>query len=221
MEGTIKKLLIGTGVLMSATVALLPLTGHAITSSGPYGCGTDVDPSTGKVKECANDDGSTVVNVNVRPTLALKVKGSAADCTEGKECETYDGSVVEIYPYRVETGEFGVSLRSARPYTVSLSADEPSLVNNENENFAIRPSVDIQNGGKPGWGVKKLNADKTPVEAYSRISYDPIVFFDSGTNVSDTYSDVKFPFGVYVNQDTPTGIYSTEVTITAAVKSAS
>lgn len=227
MEGKIKKLLLVTGAAMSSAVALLPLTSYAAqTVTGPITGVSDTGYAHGYAcndaqagNECANDNGATVYTVNVHPTLALKVKGANEDCKVTDEaCEVTDGSVVTMYPYTlVEDGRFGVELRSAMPYTVSLSAEEPSLVNVDDEAFSIRPRADIATG-KNGWGVKKLNADKTPQDAYSAVGNQPTVFFDSGTNVSDDYSQVEFPFGVSVTDSIPQGTYRTEVTITAATK---
>lgn len=202
MEGKIKKLLLATGSLMSAAVALVPLTSYAapqklVGIDGKYAYGAQCD-DTQPGNECARSDGNTTtVNVNVKSILSLDAVAS---------------ETIHVAPEMKAKGTLSATVRSAKPYTIELSAAEPSLVNVEDDSFAIRPKSDIVLGTN-GWGIKKADAGENE---YTAISTTPQVFFDGGPHDESTQTD--FEIGVAVSNSLPQGTYATDVTVTASVK---
>lgn len=201
MEKTIKKLLVATGLIASAAVALLPLTSYAAqTVSGPlyangYAC-NDAQPGN----ECAratNTNGPTTVTVNVKPLLSI-------DATSG-------GDVIQAYPDTVRSGKLSAQIRSAVPFTVSLSAEVPYLQNEEVNEYVI-PAKSTIEAGKSGWGIKKFGV----TDAYTALTTRPEVFYEGPAQDEPEWID--FEVGVSAGSRLPQGIYSTTVTITAAVK---
>lgn len=197
MEGKIQKLLVAGSLLMGAAVALIPLTSYA--TDGPYP--TDGDKyapgyECDKQGTCANGEGSTVVYINVDDILSL-------DAASG-------GDVIRVVPDMASTGTFSAQVRSAKAYTISLSADNPYLVNQADDIYVI-PSRTTVGVGNTAWGIKKYNADE-----YSAITTTPEVFFEGGPHDESTVTE--FEIGVSVTSNVPQGTYVTDVTVTAAVK---
>lgn len=192
MERTVRKLLALTGIFIGAAVALTPLTTYA-DSYGDF------------IKDKTSANGSSTVYVNVDTVLSL-------DAANG-------GDTIEAFPDMVRTGQFNVQVRSAMPYTISLSADQTELAD-EDDTFFIPARSEIT-AGKVGWGIRK--ADQT--EGYTAVQTTPQVFFDStvsdngtNTNVADESTWHAFEIGVAINSKIPQGTYITDVTVTAAVK---
>lgn len=196
MERKIQKLLVVTGLFMGAAVALSPLTTYAAYDKSTF------DASMQQQKDFysaeTNTNGSTVVNVDVDTVLSL-------DAANG-------GYTIQAFPDMISKGEFNVQVRSAVPYTISLSADDTNL-SDSSESFFI-PASDKVTAGKVGWGIRAADQE----EGYTAVSTTPKVFFDSGTGVADESTWTKFEVGVAVNSKVPQGIYTTDVTVTAAVK---
>lgn len=210
MEKIIQKLLAITGIFIGAAVALTPLTTYADSAScRPAGAPADPD----EVIDINNSDyaaqqnqGSTNVCVYVDTVLSL-------DAANG-------GDKITMYPDMVRTGQFNVQVRSAMPYTISLSAEEPELKEVETESYFIPARSEIV-AGKVGWGIRKAGQ----TEGYTAVATVPQVFFDStvndngtGTDVADKSTWTSFEIGVSVTDKVPQGTYATEVTVTAAVK---
>lgn len=206
MEGKIKKLLLVTGSVMSATVALLPLTSYASTTqpvTGPvpgiseqgYAHGYACDDSQAGNK-CVNDQGTTTYTVNVAPILSI-------DAASG-------GDVIHVEPNLARTGTLSADVRSAKEYTISLSAEVPYLTNVEDDTFSIPSRSEIA-PGKTAWGIKKYGEN-----TYTAITQTPQVFFTGGPH--DTTTTTEFEIGVSVSDRLPQGTYATDVTITAAIK---
>jgi hypothetical protein len=125
-----------------------------------------------------------------------------------------------MYPDMIRTGQFNVQVRSAMPYTISLSAEEPELKEVTTESYFIPARSEIA-AGKVGWGIRKASQ----TEGYTAVATVPQVFFDSTTDDNGTGTDVAdlstwhaFEIGVSVTDKVPQGTYATEVTVTAAVK---
>lgn len=209
MERKIKKLLVATGAVMSAAVAILPLTSYAYevdptTYSTPtsgfthgYGCNDElVDAEGNQTNPCAKSGGNSMaVNVNVDPSLEIDVVANDA--------------TIELEPNTMRTGTFTTNVRSAKSYTISLSGN-PTLTNADDESFGI-PAKDVLEIGKSGWGIKKPGD-----ENYTALSQVPAVFFEG--NPSGDGVDTDFEIGVSASAILPEGVYSTEVTVTAAFK---
>lgn len=210
MEKTIQKLLVLTGIFIGAAVALTPLTTYADSSScRPAGAPADpdevIDVNTADYAENGNQN-NTNVCVYVDTVLSL-------DAANG-------GDKITMYPDMVRTGQFNVQVRSAMPYTISLSAEEPELKEVTTESYFIPARSEIV-AGKVGWGIRKASQ----TEGYTAVATVPQVFFDSTTDDNGTGTDVAdlstwhaFEIGVSVTDKVPQGTYATEVTVTAAVK---
>lgn len=208
MERKIKQALILSGAFMGAAVALLPLTSYAdtteLTSPGAA-CRTDEDqdplkyPTTEFCKTTSTPNGTTHVEVTVEDVIALDLEATA-------------GTEISAYPGLLKTGTFPVRVRSALPYTISLSAEETNLIDEAEPNHMIPARNGIE-AGSLGWGIKKNGED-----AYSAIRQNPVVFFDSGTGVADDFTTTEFDVGVAVTDATAQGTYSTTVNVLAAVK---
>lgn len=192
MERKIKQALFLTGAFVSAAVAFMPLTTYAV----------DPDCKTGEILKdgvCVPyANGGTAVEVKIEDLLSLDAAGS--------------DTVIPAYPNFLRTGNFPVTVRSAVPYTISLSADDTNLTDVADPNHMIPARSNITEG-QLGWGIKKDGAD-----VYTAIRQNPQVFFDSGTNVADEAITTNFEVGVAVTDTTAQGTYSTEVTVTAAIK---
>lgn len=269
MEKVVGKLLVATGLLISGSVALLPLTSHAMTNvGGVFDCNGVTNPTGGNAtsvasgvktpagsyapKECAtatytpnmvtqtdeegnpikdengNDqmvdantqDGTTQVNVNVKDVIAMDVTNPAG--ADGRiEDAGADGTKIIAFPDMVSHGRIYANVRSARPYTISLSADTPYLTNVDDDSFII-PARDNPTVGKSGWGVAtgfqgSFSAVDFDAQDYKALTSTPTVFYDSET-ADDEITTTNFPLAVSVSSQLPQGTYSTEVTVTASVK---
>lgn len=213
MEKIIQKLLVLTGVFIGAAVALTPITTYADSSNcRPAGSPADPDevidvsdPNNIDFVENGNQ-GNTNVCIYVDTVLSL-------DAADG-------GDKITMFPDMIRTGEFHVQVRSAMPYTISLSAEEPELKHVDTESYFIPARSEIT-AGKVGWGIRKASQ----TEGYTAVATVPQVFFDSevddngtGTHVADVSTLHTFEIGVSITDKVPQGIYETEVTVTAAVK---
>lgn len=149
----------------------------------------------------ANDSGNTIVNVNVDGVLEITAMSS---------------DVIMAFPDVISNGTLDVTVRSAMPYTISLSAEDTFLTDETESHFIpARSELTI---GKVGWGIKKVASDNSAAEAYTAIQDTPVVFYDSDEAVADDGFMTQFPIGVTVNNNTPRGTYTTTVTALAAIK---
>ena len=104
MEAKVKKLLVVSGVIASAAVALVPMTSYA-----SYKELTATPPSTA---------GSTKVSVNINDYISLDAASA--------------GDTILVSSNEVGTGKISASVSSTRDYTISLKAKtNPSLVNTD------------------------------------------------------------------------------------------
>ncbi len=236
MENVVGKLLVATGLLISGSVAFLPLTSHATSNTGNiFDCGGTASSAAGaeKPKECAtatynnlkadgtvddtkSSDGSTQINVTVQDVLAFDAE-DAAGFSDDKE-----NAKITAFPGMVKYGRIYANVRSAKPYTISLSATNDTFLTNADESGFIparaNPGADKS---KSGWGIADglqqgidtINFDSL---TYKAITNTPEVFYDGGAN--DDYTVTNFPVAVTANDKIPQGTYTGEVTITAAVK---
>lgn len=199
MEKMVKKLLVATGLIASAAVALMPLTSYAAqTVTGPlyangYACN---DAQSGNECARANSDDMTVT-VNVKPVLSI-------DATSG-------GNLIQVNPDMIGHGTLSAQIRSAMDFTVSLSAEVPYLQNDENAEYIIPANSTIE-VGKSAWGIKKIGE----TEQYTALTSTPTVFYTGPAQDEPEWID--FEVGVSAGPKLPQGFYSTTVTITAAVQ---
>lgn len=235
MERKIKHLLVLVGILMSSAAALIPLTSYAAktapfvctgnsTSVLPNGGGTGTAEGNGYGDEigvtdfanhCPTITASAQVDVNVYDALVLSVETNP--------------DAIEVYPNDYNTGSMAVLVyvRTNKNYTLSMSANQPYLFENQKEEIAIPPRAgDLQNfveDDLAGWGIR-VHRDDDSTDGYEAISYLPKVFYTSDDELkedSDNQSDFErtttFDVGVAVSSRIPAGTYSTEVKVTAAV----
>lgn len=200
MEKMVKKLLVATGLIASAAVALMPLTSYAaqtVVNQAPFANGYACnDAQSGN--ECARaEDGPTVVTVNVKPVLSI-------DATSG-------GHLIQVNPDMIGRGTLSAQIRSAMNFTVSLSAEVPYLQNEENSEYII-PANNTIEVGKSAWGIKKIG----DTDEYTALTSTPAVFYTGPAQDNPEWID--FEVGVSAGPKLPQGFYSTTVTITAAVQ---
>lgn len=228
MERKLTKLLIATGVVVSASVSMLPLTSYAATvgTVAPvntiYNCGTGKPGTVAcdsvseqdlyEVDEDGNETpagtGPTVVTVNVDSVLSLDAvsTGNYSDVDN-----TVDGKAIQVYPDVInEKGALIAKVRSALPYTIMLSAEVPALYSELEDGYSI-PARSTLTKGQNGWSIKNLISNE-----YAAITQTPTVFYDGGPH--DESTDTVFPIGVSISANVPRGVYSTDVTVTATVK---
>lgn len=217
MEKTVKKLLVATGLIASAAVALLPLTSYAVATgaNSDYFC----DQNASSSNPCARAEqtnGSTQVTVNVDSVIAIDAV-SLTCSGDSDTCVDVDANTkaIQAYPGTVRTGTLTTSVRSAKPFTISISAEEPYLKSYDDSGDMtgyIIPSSNAIDGQHNGWGIQKNGAADGE---YSSITTHPTVFLTSDVP-QDEFGDFNFKVGVSVKDNVPQGLYSTEVTITAA-----
>lgn len=146
----------------------------------------------------SSDTGNTVVNVNVDGVLAIDAMAS-------------DHTIYASPDMVNEGGLLNVTVRSAMPYTISLSAEDTFLTDETESHFI--PARSELKVGSVGWGIKKVSEDQ-----YTAIQNSPVVFYDSGEAVADDGAETQFPIGVAINSNTPQGVYTTTIKAIAAVK---
>ncbi len=203
MENKVKKLLIGTGVLMSVLVAATPLTSYVSATNFSFPCvefGKPGDPDYHK--ECENpasDNGRTKVNLNVNSLLVLDA--ASADR-------------ITANPSTTATGNISATVRSSRNYTISLSAEHTSLQHDSGDGYLI-PANSTLTPGTNAWGIKMAEATD-----YTAITKNPVVFYEgAATPITEgSGRQTDFKVGVTVSPNLPAGTYSTAVTVTAAIK---
>lgn len=217
MEKTVKKLLVATGLIASAAVALLPLTSYAAQygANSEYFCSQDASSDNPCARSNQNN-GSTQVTVNVDTVLAIDAV-SLTCSGDNDTCIDVDANskAIQAYPGLVRTGTLTTSIRSAKPFTISISAEDPYLKGYDDSGdftgFVI-PSSNSVAQGQNGWGIQKQGAADG---VFSNITTQPTVFLTSDVP-QDEFGDFNFKVGVSVKDNVPQGLYSTEVTITAA-----
>lgn len=241
MEKTVKKLLVATGLVTCAAVALLPLTSYAVEAVPGMGAAAQLPPNSDYFCDtlqagenfCASaitqqnavdadgnptgNAGPTIVTVNVDTVLAidavsLTCVGENDTCVNtGKDSDGNDVKAIQAYPGMVRTGALTARVRSAKPFTISISAEDPYLkgydASGDFTGYVI-PSSSLVDGAHNGWGIQKDGA-------YTGVTSRPTVFLTSETP-QDEFGNFNFEVGVSATDTIPQGLYSTEVTVTAA-----
>lgn len=218
MERKIAKLLALTGIVIGAAVAFMPTNTHAaeIWSCDPSNPSTKtVTDSTGRVWG-VEDLGAWQPG----DPLDVPVGGCASMTSDPKQVkvtiksqislDAVNGVVINAVPYSIETGNLSATVSSTHPYTISLSATQPNLVNTKDSTLTI-PAMDNFTKNNIAWGIKKQDAT-----SYSAITPTPTVFFTNANNGNSIVTN--FEVGVAVTNQTTPGTYQTDVTVTAAIK---
>lgn len=144
MERKIKQLLLVTGSVLSAAVALVPMSSYAAYSD------FDQSPDT---------SGNTAVKVNVLNSISLDAASA--------------GSTVNVSPETVGTGTISASVSSTAAYTISLKAvSNANLVNKSNSSATIPAGTNVR-AGNSAWGIKKPGASTyTALTTSSQVFYN-------------------------------------------------
>lgn len=212
MERKIQKLLVVAGALMSVSVALLPLTSYAAITDPEYSYGYECNQNLPQNHCASGNAGPTTVTVDVKPAIqmynAIFDNGNAE--LDPNDPDSATSGSIQVYPDTVRTGRLAVDVRSALPFTITLSAAHPYLANAEDDSFIIPARAEIT-VGKSGWGIKKSGA-----EGYTALTTTEQVFYDSTAN--NVAQWINFEVGVAASPNIPQGTYSTEVTVTAVSK---
>lgn len=198
MEKTIKKLLLVAGVVVGGLVALTPLTSYAVTVPDAYfDCFQYGDAADAEVRcpDPISKQGNAVVNLNIETLI---------------EMDVVSGDPIDAQSNMIASGEISATVRSSREYTISLSADQPSLTHDTNTSYTIPAANDLQ-AGTNGWGVKKDGED-----GYTALTSSPQVFYEGLSSIDGRQTDLEI--GVATSPSLPAGTYSTVVTVTATAK---
>lgn len=201
MEKMIRNLLGVTGVIISASVVGLPLM-STYAAPQTFIC-PDGTEGVGPLSCEASDEAESNMRVNVERVISLDAVAT--------------GGIVKVAPEAAETGTISATVSSNAPFTVSLSAAQPGLANDD-KSFTIPASATVQ-AGNNAWGIKKVtetNGTFANATNYTAITTTPEVFYESADSASG--KKIDFEAGVSIDSQVPSGIYSTEVTVTAAVK---
>lgn len=160
-----------------------------LTSYASYKELTATPPSAG---------GSTNVSVNIKDYISLDA--ASADDT------------IFVSSNAVGTGKISASVSSVRDYTISLKAkSNPSLVNAD-KTYSISAGTNVQ-AGRTAWGIKKQNAS-----TYSALSTTSQIYYTGAGAGEGNSIKTDFEVGVSVDANVPSGDYSTEIEVLAAVK---
>lgn len=144
MERKIKQLLLVTGSIMSAAIALVPMASYASYSE------FDQKPST---------NGNTAVKVNVLDSISLDAASA--------------GDTIVVASDTIGTGKISASVSSTAAYTISLkSVGSSNLVNKTNSSATIPAGTNISVGNS-AWGIKKPAASSyTALTTTSQVFYN-------------------------------------------------
>lgn len=164
-----------------------------------------------------SSDGNTVVCVNVDTVLSLDFANIIpTNKDDGSDLGDY-GDPIEIFPGMTGTGRLDVKVRSAKNYSILLSAEEPHLYN-ELHDASIPSVANPEYGKNNGWGIKNPIKDE-----FSAIKQYPVVFYNGVP--TDTVADnengrvtTSFPINVAVSPKLPQDTYSTDITVTATTR---
>lgn len=214
MERAIRKLCVATGVLISATVAMLPLSSYAAPQTVVTDTSTTCTDDTISSKNPINVNCNRSIDViyNVLPAIEIT---AVSGITESE--------AIMLSPTEVRTGNFSATVTSNTGYTLSLSSledsvDGPYMKNNN----AAGPCTDAENknncipalaggatltGGTAGWGVNY------GAGAYQGLTTDLVEYYRSDTIAKG--ETITFGVGIAAAPNLTQGIYQGTVVITA------
>lgn len=215
MESVAKKLFVGTGLVLSAAIAMIPLTSYAAVVTEVGGAGT---PDS--YKHCYDDnlsnDGSPVtvacekgidVAFNVMPTITIDAL--AAPGVEGSA-----GPIV-LSPTVIREGQITATVIANSQYSLSLSADHGlTAMQHETNKDALIPASNDLVGGTAGWGIKTSGTTEGE-GTYAAITDTPVPYFNSTTTTPVSGATHAFTVGVAASPNLPSGIYQATVVVTA------
>lgn len=174
---------------------ILTTTGLAI------GAIVALTPLSALAADQVSQSGEVDVTVNVKTAIVL-------DAATGT-------SMITPTINTIGTGSISAKVTSTGIYTISLSSSAPALQHKTVSSASI-PSIDNVVPGTAGWGVKKKTSATSDASNYSAVTSTPTVFYTSSAPAAA--ATTVFSVGVGASPITPAGDYSTNVTITAALK---
>lgn len=212
MERKIAKLLVFSGVVVSAAVALTPLTSYAIVNQHGYNC-DKTNPSSQTISDPDNPTANKTLGVMDDTTggcasLNTGAKKVAVTINSSISIDSASGTTINMTPHVLGTGNISATVTSTHPYTISLSSSQPNLTNTTNGALNI-PARSSFTKDDNGWGIKKSGESD-----YTALTGIATEYYRSTTPATDAQTD--FEVGVAVNEDTAPGTYQTDVKITAA-----
>lgn len=217
MESVAKKLFVGTGLVLSAAMAMIPLTSYAAVITEEGGKGT---PNS--YRHCYDDNlsngGSPVtvpcekgvqVAFNVMPTITIDAL--AAPGVEGSA-----GPIV-LSPTVIREGQITATVIANSKYSLSLSADHGiTAMQHETNKDALIPASSNLVGGTAGWGIKTSGTTEGE-GTYAAITDTPVPYVNpEDTSITPTGGTTHaFTVGVAASPNLPSGIYQATVVVTA------
>lgn len=191
LESIVKKLFLGGTLMVALAVSMMTVGTYAADQT----CTGASCATTGVTSQ-------TKFSLTVDKVLTISTNPSSAEIT--------------AIPNQVATGTLSVGVQTNSPYTISLSATQPNLVNTVDNTQVIRASSNVS-GTDNTWGIKKMSAANAPTGNYVALTSGNATFLDS-TTAAPAGQTSNFEIGVGTTATLPDGTYSTTVTVTAAVK---
>ncbi len=227
MERKITKLLVSTGIVMAAAVSMIPLTSYAavipnVAGHGIYNCGGPDNPcaSSADSEYTYTDEEGNVITLPSEAGVSVKIDSILSLDAASTKME----GVIPAYPDMIKNNFLDVKVRSAKEYTISISAEDPLLTMEGNEVMIIRPKSGIEAAGTYGWGIKKKISQDADANTYSAVSSNSETFFTGqptdtiSSHDEQNFVTTKFDVGVRASEQNLQGTYSTDITVIAAVK---
>lgn len=217
MESVAKKLFVGMGLVMSAAMAMVPLTSYAAIITDESGQGTP-DSYVYCYDDNLSNNGNPVtvpcekgldVAFKVQPTITIDALGAPG--VEGSA-----GPIV-LSPTVIREGQITASVIANSQYSLALSADhgETAMQHETNKDGLIPASSNLV-GGTAGWGIKTSGTTEGE-GTYAAITEEPVIYFTSTTTAPIAASH-SFTVGVAASPNLPSGIYQATVVVTATAK---
>lgn len=214
MERAIRNLCVATGLFISATVAMLPLSSYA----APQNVVTDTSTT------CTDDTLSSTTPINVNCSRSMDVALNVLPAIEITAVSGItESEAIILSPTEVRTGNFSATVTSNTGYTLSLSsledsADGPYMKNsnaagsctdssNQNNCIPALASSATLTGGTAGWGVNYGSG------AYQGLTTDLVEYYRSDTIAKG--ETITFGVGIAAAPNLTQGVYQGTVVITA------
>lgn len=223
LESVAKKLFVGTGVVLSAAVALTPLASHAktVVSYGTNPDGTSytncIDDDAGSLTEdstiqcdfavkSANNSVQNGMEVafNVQPTISIDALAQGSP------------DPIVLSPTTIRTGEITSSVTANTAYALLLSAkaeDGTAMTHEEKNTTSLIPATDNLQDGTAGWAIMNEISGQ-----YKGITTNPVRYFESTNTRPITDDEHTFTVGIAASKNLASGIYTATVVVTAAAK---
>ncbi len=101
-------------------------------------------------------------------------------------------------------------------YKVLLSADETSLKDANQPEFAGIPTAEVVEAGTSAWGVYAGTTGSDGKKIYDKMTTYPSTYYNTTSSADGKATTYTYGIGISVSPSVPNGTYSTVVTVTAA-----